>query len=556
MSATPLTELPVGYYHDNFNTLVDYVHQQYADLLSDSEVALVERYRQCSPDAQRLLVRMLTRKGQWFRRSKLNYPEIDDTAQCALLLASAGLIKIVAAPPLSELLPLLSKPQWLEALELMSQDVSGLKSLRREAFDSALLALADTLSTEALLAAIDDKLYQLNCEQAFTTFKLLFFGNLSQDLTDFVLRDLGLTRYEPYHIDKSTRLFEHRGQIDKHLQYYQLIEPLEEVLKQGADKLIALHQSLPTAPFCDTTLERRVERVNLAVARQLERLERLDEAMAIYRLCQAFQAFERQARILVKLERIDEALAICRQLLESSKSDEARSFAATFGYRTAKKYKRPWPQPQTYQPPQRTLSLVQSGGGVELDVATALSEKGRCFYVENGLFCSMFALSYWPVLFAQVSGAFTNPFQTRPHDLYDSEFLSLRQQPYLQAQALVADINQHAEHYIALWQQKYGTATPLTYWEVLSPELITLALERIPSEHWRLIFERLWDDLSANRSGFCDLIYFPEDGGYELVEVKGPGDKLQKNQLRWLSYFAEHNIPHRVVYVTWNECRE
>ena len=48
-----------------------------------------------------------------------------------------------------------------------------------------------------------------------------------------------------------------------------------------------------------------------------------------------------------------------------------------------------------------------------------------------------------------------------------------------------------------------------------------------------------------------DLIFFPSRGGYELIEVKGPGDRVQANQLRWMRYFAEHDIPHRVTWVEW-----
>jgi hypothetical protein len=40
-----------------------------------------------------------------------------------------------------------------------------------------------------------------------------------------------------------------------------------------------------------------------------------------------------------------------------------------------------------------------------------------------------------------------------------------------------------------------------------------------------------------------------------MIEVKGPGDRLQDNQIRWLHYFAEHGIPVAVCYVQWaGEC--
>ena len=36
-----------------------------------------------------------------------------------------------------------------------------------------------------------------------------------------------------------------------------------------------------------------------------------------------------------------------------------------------------------------------------------------------------------------------------------------------------------------------------------------------------------------------------------MVEVKGPGDRLQDNQRRWLAFCAEHRMPVEVVHVQW-----
>ena len=67
-----------------------------------------------------------------------------------------------------------------------------------------------------------------------------------------------------------------------------------------------------------------------------------------------------------------------------------------------------------------------------------------------------------------------------------------------------------------------------------------------------VIFQRILQDLRNNRSGFPDLVRFPAQGGYQLIEVKGPGDSLQKNQQRWLQFFARHDIPHCLARVTWS----
>ncbi|MNH26775.1 VRR-NUC domain protein [compost metagenome] len=89
---------------------------------------------------------------------------------------------------------------------------------------------------------------------------------------------------------------------------------------------------------------------------------------------------------------------------------------------------------------------------------------------------------------------------------------------------------------------------------MLSEELLTLALECIPAEHLQRLFQRLLADVKANRSGLPDLVRFwPAEKRYEFVEVKGPGDKLQDNQIRWLQYCSDHGIPVSVCHVQWRE---
>jgi hypothetical protein len=56
-------------------------------------------------------------------------------------------------------------------------------------------------------------------------------------------------------------------------------------------------------------------------------------------------------------------------------------------------------------------------------------------------------------------------------------------------------------------------------------------------------------DLKIYRNGMPDLILF-KDGEFEWVEVKGPGDKLQDNQWRWISHFKRLKVPFSVAYVT------
>jgi hypothetical protein len=104
------------------------------------------------------------------------------------------------------------------------------------------------------------------------------------------------------------------------------------------------------------------------------------------------------------------------------------------------------------------------------------------------------------------------------------------------------------------YQSKWGLQSPFVFWAALSEPVLEQALQCLPAAHLRLCFERMLDDLKGNCTGLPDLIQFwPAQGTYRMIEVKGPGDRLQDNQLRWLAFFATHGLPVEVCYVTWDE---
>ena len=76
----------------------------------------------------------------------------------------------------------------------------------------------------------------------------------------------------------------------------------------------------------------------------------------------------------------------------------------------------------------------------------------------------------------------------------------------------------------------------------------------LPPAHLKHWFRRLLQDIKANRAGMPDLIQFwPAQKRYRMIEVKGPGDRLQDNQLRWLAFCEAHHMPVTVCYVQWLE---
>jgi hypothetical protein len=177
-------------------------------------------------------------------------------------------------------------------------------------------------------------------------------------------------------------------------------------------------------------------------------------------------------------------------------------------------------------------------------------DEAPCFYAENALLNSLFGLWLWPEMFRSIKGAFANPFQAAPLDLYHDDFQQNR--PELQTLWQVFDEQTHIAHIKNIWQQKNGITNHFVHWQFLDEHTLNMALQCIPAQHIKLIFQRLLFDLKANRSGFPDLIqFFPTTNEYRMIEVKGPGDRIQDNQLRWFNFFNEHNIPAEVCYVSW-----
>jgi hypothetical protein len=150
-------------------------------------------------------------------------------------------------------------------------------------------------------------------------------------------------------------------------------------------------------------------------------------------------------------------------------------------------------------------------------------------------------------------GAFFHPFHTGPADLLSADF-HRRREPDFMACLSHLDSEQYQltirRHFI----EKAGIQSPFVYWEILTGELLELALACIPAAHLKKWFERILVDIKSNRAGFPDLIQFwPSEKRYRMIEVKGPGDRLQDNQIRWIDFCAAHDMPVAVCYVQWLE---
>ncbi len=411
--------------------------------------------------------------------------------------------------------------------------------------------LAD-LSTAQFYSAFPHTLVEIEHQSLINLFQLLFFGNLAQDLTTFVTVDLGHVRYEPYPLDSKTRLFRHRQDIDDSEQLMVLRDLFYSTEEFDPDIAREILQQLPQIDS-SSPLKGRLSRLCNRIGKGYEQLQMLQEALKAYALSQRPPARERQARILFKLEHFEAAAEQCRKILEHPWNEAESLFAERFLKQCLKQQGHKVSPNRRYNPLTRTLSLPNGEFRVEQNVLMHLyREDSPCFYVENWLMNTVFGLTFWHAVFAPVRGAFTHPFQRAPHDLLDTEFESKRH-PLIESAFKEINNTSWPQQMIQRWRDKYGISNPFVGWYEQGEEILLLALDLIPRAHWAAVFRRMLSDLRENCSGFPDLIQFYPDGSYKLLEVKSPTDKVQPNQLRWMSMFEQQGIPYQLLQVQWIE---
>ncbi|MFC4158714.1 VRR-NUC domain-containing protein [Chitinimonas lacunae] len=533
------------YYLENFQLLLDHVASRYADLLQEAERDFLHRFPPLPQAAQALLVRMVMRKGELFRASKLDYSEIGPSTTAWEPLAEAGWIELDPPLELAELFSLLTRP---ELAQCCFRDQLA-RSPGRKA--DQLAALSEHYPQARPLAEwgpLPDRVCRLTIQPLCDRLRLMFFGNLRQDWSEFVLADLGVFQYEKVPLSPESRGFRSRADVDCYLA----IDDCRRQLDEGVP-LTTLAETARALVSDNPWLQRRRARLLFRLAQQQEQSGQLEEALELYRDAAYPGARARCVRVLERLERTEAAHALAQLAREQPESEAERQQMRRTLPRLCRRLGLPRPEEPTLPAiPESHLTLPRPAGAVELAVRDHLHRPDApVHYVENTLLTALFGLLCWPALFAPLPGAFFHPFHAAPADLLSPDFLERRRELFEDCLAQLND-GRHRTTIREHFQAKQGIQSPFVIWPALDAEKLELALRCIAPAHLERVFRRILDDLGANRAGLPDLIRFwPDESRYELIEVKGPGDRLQDNQIRWLHYCLEHGLPVQVCYVEW-----
>ncbi len=551
----PQRPLPEGYYLTNFEIVLDTVAERDGDLLEAAELDFLGAFRDLDLGARRLYVRLLSRKGPIFRRDRLAYREVPSIDAAIAELAAAGLADRGEEAGAGELLGVLLRAELAELTADLLPEAPSPQARRDELLESLLATEVDAEELRRAVLEIVEPV-RLRRRSAVEVFRLLFFGNLSQDWTEFVLRDIGVMRYEAYELRRDLRLFPSRQAVDETLRLRQARHAIGEHLEAGdGERAVALASALlEEAAGSHPRARRLADRAFNKVGQHLERAGEPRRALDFYRAAATPPARERTARILARFGAVAQALALCEEIGKEPRDESEAVFARKFAHRLRRMRGEPLRAPVRRLRPAASLTLDRvDGAAVERLALEALAAGCRQgFFSENWLWKSLFGLAFWDVVFAPVAGAFQHPFQLGPLDLHSSGFRACRAEAVeRRLEELRADPDP-ASGLLRRYDEKQGIANRLVSWHQGAREDLELALTRLEGSHLAWVCDRLSRDPGRYRRGLPDLFVLRDGApGFELYEVKSPGDQLRPEQTAWLDYLNDGGIPAKILKVVW-----
>jgi hypothetical protein len=537
------------YYLNNFESVLSSLLERYRDLLSAQERRFISHFGSLPRASRALLVRMIMRKGELFRASKLDYEEIGETAAAIPPLLEAGWVDARPQLHVSQLQALLTKAELVRHFSLPAWHGRLTKAQLVEILTGR---YPDAKPYQVWCSGSSDAVYHLLAASLCERFRLMFFGNFNQGWSEFVLADLGIFTYETIEPTAQSRPFRSRAEIEVFERLHHCRRLLEA--RTAPDEV---HANLPPAPDCDWLQERR-QKILFDIARAYEREGRQSSALTAYSACTLGRARVRAIRLHERARRWETARALCL-IAQEAPADEAqmqqlRRLLPRLNRRLGL-HGDPAPCAASIPSFDLLLDAPAADCAVEYQVRDVLARQmpeGTIIqYVENGLINSLFGLLCWPAIFAPVAGAFFHDFHRAPADLSSDRFYQCREREFSECLAQL----ESGEYRAAIrqtYQQKAGLQSAFVAWSLLSPTLLECALTCFPPAHLRLWFEWIARNVRTNRAGFPDLVQFwPHQRRYRLVEVKGPGDRIQDNQRRLLEYCVQHQMPVSVCHVQW-----
>ncbi|KAB7732772.1 VRR-NUC domain-containing protein [Rudanella paleaurantiibacter] len=554
---TPLTP---RYYLHNFRYVLDFVKRLYGSLLNEAETDFVARFSALSEDAQCLFVRFSNRKGLFFRVNKLQYTEITDLPAALTELLQTGFVERLSTHHEvmgQEALSVFTKPELLSLLPLEPEELKPLRAQKKE--EVTAYALHELNFGEVVTSLTTfETVVKMRFEAEVTMFKYLFFGNRSSDMTEFVIRDLGMVNFERYDESKLTARFRSRKEVEDKLLISLTGEAFYD-LKQAETPAEDIYNWFlnwnETRPELSEIAIPGYQRLVCKVGGFLERHKLPDQALAVYELSDRVPARERRVRLLFRNGLMDEALALCDEIAVTPQNAEERYFANDFRdkilglsekKRSRKTTTRFLSDAESVSVPAAYRHHVENGV-----MNYYLEQDFDAAFTENYPWRGLFGLVFWDIIYDANVSAIHHPLQRAPSDFYLPDFYLRRAELLRKRLTELETPDDWRRHVGRMFNAKYGITNVLVDWNDELLHLVNQIITVLDVEQLRLILLEMARNVREHTRGFPDLLIWNEAGQYEFVEVKSPTDHLGPQQLHWLQFFQTIGVRAKVVRVIW-----
>ncbi|XP_044498267.1 fanconi-associated nuclease 1 homolog isoform X2 [Mangifera indica] len=596
-------------YQHNFNLLVQEVLRSNPHLFTDDERVFLESFSTLSADGQRLFIRLYTRKGPWFRLSNISYREVLDSQEAVKELLANGYIcsfgdKNELHDDMKEICNLLTVSELREILSVLKKNcVRGSRKqdlamfLLRSYEDGSCTLLPDMiLDRTGFCIRISSK-----AESLIWRAERLFFLNGEQDLSAFLLVDLGIVKYPAYNCIISEQIYSSLSDL---LAYEEAIE-LAQIMDQSLDennvelvsRCIMIADSFMPSTYSETIQSTTSElastfhsrfsaswvysKVVLLGISFLEREHRYHDAVNLLkRLLCNFPCDGRRGywtlRLSVDLEHLgcpNESLLVAEAGLLDPWVRAGSKMALQRRVLRLGKPPRRWKTPSFSESIKRKIiegrplncemgmksrfygEDGEQCGVEQLALQYYAGEGGgwEGVHTESGIWLTIFGLLMWDIVFSDVPDVFRTKFQNAPLDLDTDSFYPVRKN-LIESQLQKVHDGMAEEILITSWESHVGTACRGVNWDRHSLSELRAAVTCIGGPCLASLCRHLAQDYQSWSSGMPDLLLWRFHGEYrgeaKLVEVKGPRDKLSEQQRAWLLVLMDSGFKVEVCKVS------
>ncbi|CAH9131498.1 unnamed protein product [Cuscuta epithymum] len=605
-------------YQHNLQVLLKEVLEAYHHLFLDEEKTFLEGFLSLSDDSQRLFARLYTRKGPWFRMCNTSYAEVSDCNEALNGLTVGGYItscELISEPSdIKEVLNVLNVGEIQDLLHIVNKEnrkVSkrfGHGTRKQDYVDVLLSVYKDGLCPDLM------KLFLLkagmciqispSAESLFWRAERLFFLNGEQDLSSFLLVDLGIVKYPIYNCMLTNQIFPTRSHLLSFETAIEVAQIMDECLDHNNAEMVSkcidisvsqmssslhkeeLSSSGPMAAFLSCFTAMYVySKVVLLGASFFERERRYNDAIILLRkLLHTFKNDRRRGywalRLSIDLEHVgcpDESLQVAEDGLLDPWIRAGSKLSLQQRVLRLGKPPRRWKTPSYSKSLKRKIPEVHVQGrplnckmgvksvfygedgercGVEqLALQYYAGEGGgwQGVHTESGIWLTLFGLLMWDSIFADIPNAFCTKFQTAPLDLEADSFYEVRKD---QIEAVLDKIQDGMaeEILITSWELHKGTSCRGVNWDRHSLSELRAAVACIGGSCIASICRHLAQDYRSWSSGMPDLLLWRFHDNYrgqaKLVEVKGPRDRLSEQQRAWLLFLTDCGLNVEVCKVS------